>query len=64
MLSFHNSYENFRKLAMGEYMFTKERDGSEGKILWLCGIRTCRARVYAKNDEVIAELGDHNHSCS
>lgn len=62
MLEFITSQKGTRKLVAQGYLFTKQKDGSDGKEIWRCERRTCKARVHTKNLEIIYEVGTHSHT--
>jgi len=56
------SQKGTRKLKIDGFLFTKHRDGQDGKIIWRCESRTCGARVHSRNDRLLQQVGDHNHA--
>ena len=62
MLEFITSQKGTRKLVVLGYLFTKNKDGSDGKEFWRCDIRTCNARVHTRGNVILLEYGVHNHT--
>ena len=61
MLEFVTSQKGTRKLVVQNYLFTKNTDGSDGKELWRCERRTCKARLHTQANAIVREVGVHNH---
>ena len=62
MLEFITSQKGTRKLVVLGYLFTNNKDGSDGKEFWRCDIRTCKARVHTRGNFILLEIGIHNHT--
>src|SRR5688572_15077134 len=62
MLAFVTSQKGTSKLIVEGYIFTKHSDGTDGKLLWRCEKRTCKARVHTKDNEIVHKVETHNHT--
>lgn len=62
MLEFVTSQKGTRKLVDQGYLYTKNTDGSDGKELWRCDKRTCKARLHTQANAIICRVGVHNHT--
>ena len=52
-----------RKLVVNEYIYTKAKDGNDGKEIWRCSKRNCKARLHTVLDVVDTSLlPEHNHA--
>ena len=61
-MNFYQSQKNTQKLDHFEFLFTKHRDGSDGKVIWKCEIRTCHSRIHTVNGQLVDEVRIHNHA--
>jgi hypothetical protein len=52
--------KNTQKLLHQNYRFTREKYGVQGKIIWRCENRTCKARMHTLGDQVLKEPGEQS----
>ena len=62
MLKFVTSQKGTRKLISQGFLFTKHIDGSDGKEIWRCERRSCKARLHTQMNSIVLEVGAHNHT--
>jgi len=62
MAKFISSQKGNRKLVLGDYMYTKKREGSNGKEVWVCETRTCQSIVHTLDDAIVKSSTEHNHA--
>ena len=62
MLTFVTSQKGTRKLISHGFLFTKHIDGSDGKEIWRCERRSCKARLHTQMNSIVLEVGAHNHT--
>jgi hypothetical protein len=62
MATFIVSQKGNRKLVLGEFLFTKKRNGANGKEIWVCEERTCQSGLHTKDDVVVQAPTAHNHA--
>ncbi|CAG0903842.1 unnamed protein product [Darwinula stevensoni] len=53
--------KNTQKLLHQNYRFTSEKYVVQGKIIWRCENRTCKARMHTLGDQVLKEPGNTTH---
>lgn len=61
-MEFSKSERGKDKLVLDGYMFTKEKVGSDDKIIWKCEVRTCRKRVHTSGQVVLHQMNEHTHA--
>ena len=62
MAKFIESQKGKRKLILGEYMYTKEKNGADGKEIWVRELRSCKSRIHTKAHDIVQQPTEHNHA--
>jgi len=48
--------------VLDAYIYSKQRNGANGKEIWMCEVRTCKSRMHTLADVIVKPPNDHSHA--